>query len=91
MAGSQSTDYQPNAEMLPIIMKQYNVAKMKEENQNTDLMCVNRIKLLVIASKEPHYAVARAIRSAHNQLSQIVGYDYRYDAKALINQLESIK
>ena len=91
MAGSQPNDYQPTAEMLPIITAQYNMACMTPGNQIPDLMRVNRIKLLVIASKAPYYAVTRAIRSARNQLEQIVGDSYKADAIELINQLESKK
>lgn len=74
-----------------IINEQCHMAKLAIENQNKDLMCLNRIKLLVIASQTPNYAVSRAICSAKNQLSQIVGDEYRDHAKALINRLESIK
>ena len=91
MSESQSIDYEPTAEMMPIITAQYNMACMTPGNQNPDLMCVNRIKLLVIASKAPRYAVTRAIRSARNQLDQIVGDSYKADAIELINQLESKK
>lgn len=91
MAGSVPDSYQPTVEMYPIISAQYNMAKLAIVNQDHDLMRVNRIKLLVIASKAPYYAIDRAIDSAKNQLSQITGDDYRDHAKALINQLESIK
>ena len=91
MAGSVPSDYKPTVEMHPIIEDQYKMAKLSADNQDKDLMCVNRIKLLVIASKAPYYAVTRAISSAKNQLSQIVGDDCRDHAKALINKLESIK
>lgn len=91
MAGSQSNDYQPTAEMLPIINAQYNMAMMTDGNKNADLMRLNRISLLVIASKSPYYAIRRAICSARNQLDQIVSDDYRASAIDLINQLEMTK